>query len=284
MQSELLHLRFPARLTRPLALTHVNVIPMDSDRILADQTVVSVDGRIAAIGPTATVEVAESDDARREQRRTELGEPYRTVLGHLRHGLGHYFQPLLVSGDADWDASRELFGDERADYGEALERHYESGPPVDWQERFVSAYATMHPWEDWAETWAHYMHMTDLLETTFDCGLTLRPKRAGLPKMQPSPDLIATTPSAFDAMIESWYALTYILNNLNRGMGLADAYPFVLSTPVVQKLRFIHEVIAAHPSRFSGFAALALQDGDAAAKELDVGAVGLAALRRRRKG
>src|ERR1700760_1862965 len=87
-----------------------------------------------------TIDLAESDDARREQRRAQLGEPYRTILGHLRHELGHYFQPLLVSGDDDWGACRELFGDERVDYGEALERHYESGAPADWPERFGAAY------------------------------------------------------------------------------------------------------------------------------------------------
>ena len=125
-----------------------------------------------------TIDLAESDDARREQRRTELGEPYRTMLGHLRHELGHYFQPLLVSGDDDWSACRELFGDERADYGEALERHYESGPPADWPERFVSAYATMHPWEDWAETWAHYLHIRDTLQTAAEYGVAVDGPRA----------------------------------------------------------------------------------------------------------
>jgi hypothetical protein len=112
-----------------------------------------------------TIDLAESDDARREQRRSELDEPYRTMLGHLRHELGHYFQPLIVTGDDEWAACRELFGDERQDYGAALERHYAQATPEDWPERFVSAYATMHPWEDWAETFAHFLHIRDTLQT-----------------------------------------------------------------------------------------------------------------------
>lgn len=194
-----------------------------------------------------TMNIAEADDAERERRRHSMRESYRTLLGHFRHEIGHYYWDRLIRDRPPLEGFRELFGDEREDYDEALKRHYKNGTPPDWQDRFISAYATTHAWEDWAETWAHYMHMTDLLEITFDCGLTLKPKRPGMPVMKPSPNLIATSPSAFDAMIEGWYSLTYILNNLNRGMGLADAYPFVLSAPVVQKLRFIHEVIAAHP-------------------------------------
>jgi hypothetical protein len=118
-----------------------------------------------------TIDLAESDDARREQRRSELDEPYRTMLGHLRHELGHYFQPLIVCGEAQWAACRALFGDERQDYGAALERHYEQGTPGDWPQRFVSAYATMHPWEDWAETFAHYLHIRDTLQTAAGYGV-----------------------------------------------------------------------------------------------------------------
>ena len=92
------------------------------------------------------------------------------MLGHLRHEIGHYYQPLLVT---DWERCRELFGDDREDYGAAMERHYASGPPADWPERFVSAYATMHPWEDWAETFAHYLHIRDVLQTAVAYGVTV---------------------------------------------------------------------------------------------------------------
>ena len=125
-----------------------------------------------------TIDLAESDDASREARRQALGEPYRTMLGHLRHELGHYFQPLVLSDDDAWAACRALFGDEREDYQQALDRHYQTGTPVDWPEQFVSAYATMHPWEDWAETFSHYLHIRDTVQTATEYGVSVSGPRA----------------------------------------------------------------------------------------------------------
>ena len=102
-----------------------------------------------------TLDLAEADDPHREELRQQLAEPYRTLLGHFRHEIGHYYWPILASDPESLAASRALFGDDREDYGEALKRHYNDGPPPDWQERHVSSYATMHPFEDWAETFAH---------------------------------------------------------------------------------------------------------------------------------
>ena len=192
-----------------------------------------------------TVNVAEADDSQREKRRTQMHEPYRTLLGHFRHEIGHYYWDRLIR-ESDWlTGFRDLFGDERADYAEALQEHYKKGPPADWQEHFVSAYSSSHPWEDWAETWAHYLHMTDTLETAMACGLSLRPKRSDEPVLKPDLALSDGRPWSFDAMITHWFPLTYVLNNLNRGMGLPDGYPFVLSTPVLDKLRFVHQVVSA---------------------------------------
>jgi hypothetical protein len=187
-----------------------------------------------------TINVAEADDAEREKRRTQLHEPYRTLLGHFRHEIGHYYWDRLVN-ESEWlEAFRERFGDERLDYAQALGQHYQQGPPADWQDRFVSAYASAHPWEDWAETWAHFLHMSDTLETAAACGLTLRPRRAD----EPSISKVAAVGSAsFDAMIQDWFALTYVLNNLNRGLGLPDGYPFVLSAVAIEKLGFVHDVV-----------------------------------------
>ena len=126
-----------------------------------------------------TLDVAESDDAHREALREQLGEPYRTVLGHFRHEVGHYYWPLLVPEGGARERCRALFGDEREDYGAALERHYETGPPPDWSQRFVSAYATMHPWEDWAETFAHYLHIWDTLQTAGAYGVRVGAPGAG---------------------------------------------------------------------------------------------------------
>jgi hypothetical protein len=193
-----------------------------------------------------TIDLAESDDARREQRRTELGEPYRTMLGHLRHELGHYFQPLIIDGDEDWARARELFGDDRQDYEQALERHYAEGAPVDWPRCYVSAYATMHPWEDWAETFAHYLHIRDTLQTAADYGVSVRGPRAVTLdrslKATPQPE---AGDRSFDELLDNWLPLTYALNAVNRSMGSDDLYPFTLAEPVIEKLRFVHHRVQA---------------------------------------
>ena len=190
-----------------------------------------------------TVNVAEADDVEREKRRLQMHEPYRTLLSHFRHEIGHYYWDLLIQRGGRIAEFRAKFGDERASYPEALRHHYERGPAPDWQEHFVSAYAGAHPWEDWAESWAHYLHMVDTLETAAASGLSLFPRRSDEPCLKPAVALPAGRPEAFDRMIENWHAVTFVLNNLNRGMGLADAYPFVLTAPVIDKLRFVHETI-----------------------------------------
>ena len=188
-----------------------------------------------------TLNVEESDDAERERRRLALNEPYRTLVGHLRHELGHYWWDRLIRDGGRLDAFREWFGDERADYDDALQRHYAYGPPADWGARFVSAYASVHPWEDWAETWAHYLHIQESVDTATACGLRLLPARhdePALPPLAERPD----TPS-FDRLMGRWFPLAYVLNALNRGLGLSDAYPFVLNDAVIDKLRFIHGTV-----------------------------------------
>lgn len=187
-----------------------------------------------------TIDLAETDDARREQRRAQLDEPYRTMLGHFRHEIGHYYWPILIEQAGELDHWREMFGDERLDYDEALDRHYKGGPPADWRQRYVSAYATMHPWEDWAETFAHYLHIRDTLETASEFGLVI----AG-PRAAPEPSLTAVpTPvdgrQAFDQVVAEWLPLTYALNAVNRSMGRQDLYPFTLAPTVMDKLAFVH--------------------------------------------
>jgi len=189
-----------------------------------------------------TINIAEADNPERERLRENLAETYRTVLGHFRHEVGHYYWARLIDGAAALEPFRALFGDERADYGDALKRHYENGAPADWQQRFVSAYASMHPWEDWAETWAHYCHIVDTLETARGYGLALRPKPVGGAEV----DAVVVRRldfEDFDDLITAWVPLTLALNSLNRSMGLADTYPFVLSTDAIGKLRFVHDVI-----------------------------------------
>jgi len=193
-----------------------------------------------------TIDLAETDDARREARRQELGEPYRTLLGHLRHELGHYFQPLIVTGDELWAQCREYFGDERESYQDALDRHYRDGRPDDWPERYVSAYATMHPWEDWAETFAHYLHIRDTVETAAEYGVSVSGPRAvdfdRSLKVSPQPE---AGERDFAELLDAWLPLTYALNAVSRSMGRDDLYPFTLAPPVMGKLEFVHMLVQA---------------------------------------
>jgi hypothetical protein len=193
-----------------------------------------------------TVNVAEADHVYRERQRLEQHEPYRTLLGHFRHEVGHYFWDRMIQNDTRLDAFRALFGDERANYQQSLDRHYRDGPPADWSQQFISAYASMHPWEDWAETWAHFMHMSDALQTARHMGLSVDAGRPDEPSLSGEANLDRAVPGRFDAMLAAWWPLTYALNNLTRGLGLADGYPFVLSPRVTEKLRFVHDVIADH--------------------------------------
>jgi hypothetical protein len=193
-----------------------------------------------------TIDQAEADDAERELRRRQMHEPYRTLLGHFRHEIAHYYWDPLVARSAKLDEFRQIFGDERTDYGQALQRYYASGAPADWAQHFVSAYATAHPWEDFAETWAHYFHMVDTLETAGSFGLAVAPK--------PSKGLRARIDfdphsASGERLIDAWIPLTFAANSLNRSMGLRDLYPFVLRPPAIKKLIFIHACIHAQASR-----------------------------------
>jgi len=189
------------------------------------------------------INIAEADDVQRELMRQQQHEPYRTLVGHFRHEIGHYYWDRLIRDSERLEAFRALFGDERADYAEALKRHYGQGAPADWAERFISTYATSHPWEDWAESWAHFLHMSDSLDTAGAVGLLLRPARHDEPSIRPLAPSISLMDAGFDSMIERWLPLTYAMNNLNRGLGLADAYPFVLSPAVIEKLHFIYDTV-----------------------------------------
>jgi hypothetical protein len=189
-----------------------------------------------------TLNIAEADDVERERRRSMFGEHYRTLLGHFRHEIGHYFWNVLVRDTGQAPAFRDIFGDERADYGRALQTYYAAGPPRDWRDHHVSAYATAHPWEDFAETWAHYLHIVDTLETASAFGVRVQP---GLPSTVP-PAVVDFDPYRMpdlNRLVEAWLPVTYALNALNRSMGQRDLYPFVLAPIVIAKLAFVHERI-----------------------------------------
>jgi hypothetical protein len=189
-----------------------------------------------------TINIEEADDPLREKLKKNLGESYRTLLGHFRHEIGHYYWDRLVKDSAWLPAYRALFGDESADYAESLKRHYAQGAPADWPLHFVSSYATMHPWEDWAETWAHYLHMVDTLTIARCYGLRLHTERRAADELL---DLNSRELDFdnFDDLIGGWVPLTVALNSLNRSMGTVDPYPFVLTPEIIRKIHFVHDLI-----------------------------------------
>lgn len=180
-----------------------------------------------------TISVAEADPVVRTARRQELAEPYRTMIGHMRHEISHMLWWRLSLRNDFLDAFRAMFGDEREDYTTALQRHYEQGPPGDWKQRFLTTYASAHPHEDWAETAAHLLHLTDITDSFIASGLSS-------PEIPHSGwDPYAETDA--DRLIHIAASLTVGVNHVNRSMGLSDIYPFVLSDAARRKLAFVHD-------------------------------------------
>ncbi len=190
-----------------------------------------------------TIALKEGDAVQRERMRNEMGELYRTPLGHFRHEIGHFYWDRLVRDSAYLEPCRALFGDDRADYAEALKTHYSRPPLPGWQENFVSIYAASHPWEDFAETWAHYLHIVDTLETASSFGLRIRPKVSRDEMLQANIDFDPYAETDIEKIVDDWLPLSFAVNSLNRSMGQADAYPFVLAPKVMEKLGFIHQLV-----------------------------------------
>lgn len=204
-----------------------------------------------------TLDLAESLDDRREALRVRLGEPYRTVLGHLRHEVGHYYQNVLVVDEPTWARCRELFGDERVSYSDAIARHYRMGAPEDWHTSFISEYATMHAWEDFAETFAHYLHITGTLQTAAAIGIHLD---ASVTNLRDT-DVVALESyrdEPVQRLLSDWEWMTQAFNRINRSMGFSDLYPFEIAAPVRLKLDFVHELVTRAPLTFDEQFSLAL--------------------------
>lgn len=212
------------------------------DKVQPDGTVVpAMTGHESGL---IAIRAAEADDVTREKVRVSMNEPYRTMLGHFRHETGHYIWDKLVRDGGRLEAFRAAFGDERQDYAEALRRNYEQGPPADWAQSFISVYASSHPWEDFAECFAHYLHIVDALETARAFGMSVEPRR--------HEDLAAEVAfkpyqaESAEQLVSAWVPFSMALNSVHRSMGGSDLYPFVLTPTVVAKLEFIHRMI--HPA------------------------------------
>jgi hypothetical protein len=239
------------RMVAQLISLGLPVIPKARDEargLSFDFVGVDLEGKLPTTGHAnglITLDIKEADDDHRETIRIQMREPYRTLLGHFRHEVGHYYWDRLIA-DSHWlEGFRGLFGDDRASYADALDQHYQNGAPADWQQHFVSAYATMHPWEDWAETWAHYLHMMDAVDTALGFGMSARDMDFDY---RPFPLETLYDPHhpggpAFLSFVNAWIELAGMLNELSRSMGQPDFYPFVLSPAVITKLHFIHLVI-----------------------------------------
>lgn len=190
-----------------------------------------------------TILLREADSVFREQTRIQLLEPYRTLIGHLRHEVGHYFWDRLISNDAEQLARfRAIFGDESQNYSESLEEYYKTGAPDDWQQSFISKYASSHPWEDWAETWAHYLHIMDMVETAYYFGIKASPK-SNTNSMDIDVSFDPYEVEDFDTVIQTCVPLSFAVNSINRAMGVQDVYPFVISGAVANKMKFIHHLL-----------------------------------------
>jgi len=190
-----------------------------------------------------TIDPAETLDAYRESLRVRLGEPYRTMPGHFRHEIGRYYPGVLLTDDEQWDACRALVGDERASYRDAISRHYKEDAAENWAESFISEYATMHSWEDFAESFAHYLHISGTLATASAAGVIVSAERvAGIIDHDIVPQH-SYGELGGDRMLEDWRWLSLMLNRVNRTMGPGDLYPFTLTDPVKAKLRFVHEIM-----------------------------------------
>jgi len=190
-----------------------------------------------------TIALTEADDAQREYRRTQFNEPYRTLLGHFRHEIGHHYWDILVANSTHLDRFRALFGDETQPYEQALQNHYANGAPAGWRASYISHYSTAHPWEDFAETWAHYMHLVDTTEMASAFGVRMRPRLDSTGELTARIDFDPYRADGIEALIDHWVPLAALINNLNRAVGQNDAYPFVLTPPVIEKLAFVQDLI-----------------------------------------
>jgi hypothetical protein len=194
-----------------------------------------------------TIDIAEADAVELDRQRQYFGEPYRSLLGHLRHESGHFYWMVLVEASGRLKEFRALFGDERQEYAKALKQHHDNGPPNGWQEKHVSAYASAHPWEDWAETWALYLHLVDAVDTAEAEGAKLRTAGLSLTDTGSPDSYDAYREASFSALMRRWIPLTIAMNSLSRSLGNPDFYPFVIPGAAYNKLAFIHRMMRDGP-------------------------------------
>lgn len=197
-----------------------------------------------------TINLIEADDAARERARLEFGESYRTLVGHFRHEVGHYYWYRLVENTPDLEPFRARFGDERADYAQATRSYYARGDATGWEDDYVSRYATMHPWEDFAETFAHYLHIVDTLATVGGFGLSIEPRAGKLAGHRITVDFDPYTADTA-TLVDAWIPLAFAINAVNRSMGQPELYPFRMTPQIVAKIDFVNRLLAFGAGRWA---------------------------------
>ncbi|ESQ94677.1 zinc-binding metallopeptidase family protein [Asticcacaulis benevestitus] len=187
------------------------------------------------------IRTAEADDPTREQQRAMMNEPYRTLLGHFRHETGHFIWNKMVRDAGKTESFRAVFGDESVDYDEALKHHYARGPRPGWGSSYISYYATTHPWEDFAECFAHVLHIIDSLETAHMFGIALAPMSHDFLAAHANFDPYSVLD--FERIAEVWIPLSLALNTIHHSMGERDLYPFILTPVIKGKLAYVHSLL-----------------------------------------
>lgn len=176
-----------------------------------------------------TINIREADNVERERARMSFGEAHRTIIGHFRHEMGHYFWDVLVKNQCEAECVA-VFGDHfDPDYGTALEIYYQNGAKENWKKNYISGYATMHPWEDFAESFATYLDMISVLDIAFHAD-----------------ELYAVEPTqaSFADISKHYSKLGLLLNEMNRAMGLLDLVPEVHTAGILKKVEFIHDLLS----------------------------------------
>ncbi|MFP5486675.1 MAG: putative zinc-binding metallopeptidase, partial [Acidimicrobiia bacterium] len=189
-----------------------------------------------------TLDLAETDDLHRDRLRHRLGEPFRTVIGHLRHEIGHFYWDRLVGQSDDLKHFRRLFGDERVDYAESVDRYYAHAGAAWDRTRFVTGYAAAHPLEDWAETFAHYLHILDAVDTAVAHDLVPDDSATILVT-----DAVGTLELV--DILSAWRPINSAVNAIAETLGVPAVYPFDPADAVVDKLAFVHAQVAKHTER-----------------------------------
>lgn len=226
-----------------LALTFEIRSPATPDGLAFDFVhVPSAGGITGHLDGVVTLDLAEVDEHHRGLLRRDLDETYRTVIGHLRHEIGHYFWGRLVGQSDDLEQFRVLFGNERSDYAEAIERHYAPGERAWDTTRFVTAYASVHPSEDWAETFAHYLHILDATGTALA-------HEVAPPAARDAAAERVLQAMEFSEILDIWRPINAAIGAIAESLGTPDPYPFDPTGVVVDKLAFVHRQITSHTER-----------------------------------